>query len=72
MVLKTYNCPCTQKWCYIKKTYLARLRNLYFIGLLITVTVVLTLTAKRMARQNCLVKNLEGVETLGSTSVICR
>jgi len=40
-------------------------------GLLITVTVVLTLTAKRMARQNCLVKNLEGVETLGSTSVIC-
>merc|ERR1719394_189617 len=40
-------------------------------GLLITVTLVLTLTAKRMAKQNCLVKNLEGVETLGSTSIIC-
>jgi len=40
-------------------------------GLLITVTVTLTLTAKRMASKNCLVKNLEGVETLGSTSVIC-
>ena len=40
-------------------------------GLLVTVTVVLTLTAKRMAKKNCLVKNLEAVETLGSTSVIC-
>uniref|UniRef100_A0A673L6D2 Sodium/potassium-transporting ATPase subunit alpha n=1 Tax=Sinocyclocheilus rhinocerous TaxID=307959 RepID=A0A673L6D2_9TELE len=29
-------------------------------GLLATVTVCLTLTAKRMARKNCLVKNLEG------------
>jgi magnesium-transporting ATPase (P-type) len=33
--------------------------------------VCLTLTAKRMARKNCLVKNLEAVETLGSTSTIC-
>ncbi|KAK1169893.1 sodium/potassium-transporting ATPase subunit alpha-1-like [Acipenser oxyrinchus oxyrinchus] len=40
-------------------------------GLLATVTVCLTLTAKRMARRNCLVKNLEAVETLGSTSTIC-
>lgn len=31
----------------------------------------MTLTAKRMARKNCLVKNLEAVETLGSTSTIC-
>merc|ERR1712045_46968 len=38
---------------------------------LATVTVCLTLTAKRMASKNCLVKNLEAVETLGSTSTIC-
>lgn len=40
-------------------------------GLLPTVCVALTLTAKRMARKSCLVKNLEAVETLGSTSTIC-
>ncbi|KAM5202641.1 sodium/potassium-transporting ATPase subunit alpha-4-like isoform 1-T1 [Hipposideros larvatus] len=40
-------------------------------GLLATVTVCLTLTAKCMARKKCLVKNLEAVETLGSTSTIC-
>ena len=40
-------------------------------GLLATVTVCLTLTAKRMAAKQCLVKNLEAVETLGSTSTIC-
>merc|ERR1712203_978835 len=40
-------------------------------GRLATVTVCLTLTAKRMAAKNCLVKNLEAVETLGSTSCIC-
>merc|ERR1719211_987701 len=38
-------------------------------GLLATVTVCLTV--KRMASKNCLVKNLEAVETLGSTSTIC-
>ncbi|EDQ92755.1 uncharacterized protein MONBRDRAFT_35405 [Monosiga brevicollis MX1] len=40
-------------------------------GLLATVTVCLTLTAQKMAQKQCLVKNLEAVETLGSTSTIC-
>lgn len=40
-------------------------------GLLATVTVSLTLTARRMFHKNVQVKNLESVETLGSTSVIC-
>eukprot|EP00731_Ephydatia_muelleri_P011697 Em0006g591a len=40
-------------------------------GLLPTVTVCLTLTAQRMKAKNCLVRKLEAVETLGSTSVIC-
>eukprot|EP00808_Paulinella_micropora_P008500 g31928.t1 len=39
-------------------------------GLLATVTLTLTLTAKNLAKKNVLVKNLESVETLGSTSVI--
>jgi sodium/potassium-transporting ATPase subunit alpha len=43
----------------------------YPIGLLPALTVALTLTAKRMASKNCLVKNLEAIETLGSTSTIC-
>ncbi|XP_065566886.1 sodium/potassium-transporting ATPase subunit alpha-B-like [Artemia franciscana] len=40
-------------------------------GLLATVTVSLSLTAKDMYKKFCLVKNLEAVETLGSTSIIC-
>jgi sodium/potassium-transporting ATPase subunit alpha len=40
-------------------------------GLLATVTVSLALTAQRMAKKMVLVKNLESVETLGSTSCIC-
>ena len=40
-------------------------------GLLATVTVALSLTARRLAAKKVLVKNLEGVETLGSTSCIC-
>lgn len=40
-------------------------------GLLATVTVSLTLSAKRMARKQVLVKKLEAVETFGSTTCIC-
>jgi sodium/potassium-transporting ATPase subunit alpha len=40
-------------------------------GLLATVTVSLALTAKRMAVKHVMVKNLESVETLGSTTCIC-
>lgn len=40
-------------------------------GLLPTVTLALTMASKRMAKRNALIKNLESVETLGSTTVIC-
>ncbi len=40
-------------------------------GMLATVTIALALTAQRMAKKFVLVKNLESVETLGSTSCIC-
>lgn len=40
-------------------------------GLYITVTVCMALAAKRMAARQVLVKNLQSVETLGSTSCIC-
>ena len=40
-------------------------------GLLITVTITSTLTAERMAKNKWSMKNLEAVEILGSTSLIC-
>ena len=40
-------------------------------GLLCTVTVALTVTARKLAHRKVLVKDLERVETLGSTSCIC-
>lgn len=40
-------------------------------GLLATMTVTLALSAKRLSAKFVLVKNLEAVETLGSTSCIC-
>jgi len=40
-------------------------------GLLPEVTLCLTIASKRMAKKNALIKNLESVETLGATTVIC-
>lgn len=40
-------------------------------GLLITLTVTLALAARRMSEVKVLVKNMQSVETLGSTSCIC-
>jgi len=40
-------------------------------GLLPTVTLSLTMASRRMAAKKALIKNLESVETLGSTTVIC-
>ncbi len=40
-------------------------------GLLPTVTLSLSLASRRMASRNALIKQLESVETLGSTTVIC-
>jgi len=40
-------------------------------GLLVQITVSLSLTAKRMQAKSLLVKSLECVETLGSTTCIC-
>lgn len=40
-------------------------------GLLPTVTLALTMASKRMAKRNALIRNLESVEALGSTTVIC-
>ena len=41
-------------------------------GILATVTVALSLTAKKLAAKKVLVKNLEGVETLGSTYLLIK
>jgi sodium/potassium-transporting ATPase subunit alpha len=40
-------------------------------GLLATITITLSVAAKKMSQRKVLVKNLESVETLGSTSCIC-
>lgn len=40
-------------------------------GLIASMTLSLTLTAKRLANKNCVVKHLEAIETLGCTAVIC-
>ncbi|KAI5640239.1 e1-E2 ATPase domain-containing protein [Phthorimaea operculella] len=40
-------------------------------GLLVTLTVCMTLSAKELKKRHCLAKSLQAVETLGSTSCIC-
>lgn len=40
-------------------------------GLLAAITITLSIAAKKLSRKKVLVKNLESVETLGSTSCIC-
>jgi len=40
-------------------------------GLILEVTISLTLTAKRLAKRKVLAKNLQAVETLGCTTCIC-
>lgn len=40
-------------------------------GLPVTITVSLSITAQKLSKLKVLVKNLESVETLGSTSCIC-
>jgi len=39
-------------------------------GMLALITIALSVSARRMSSKNCLVRNLEAVETLGATSVI--
>nr|XP_049706808.1 sodium/potassium-transporting ATPase subunit alpha [Helicoverpa armigera] len=40
-------------------------------GLQPTVTASLTITAQRMVKKNCLVRNLDAIEALGACSIIC-
>lgn len=40
-------------------------------GMLPTITLSLSLASQNMARRNALIKNLDSVQTLGSTTVIC-
>lgn len=61
---KGFPMPRGGKWAW-------KLRLTSRLAFLAFAQVCLSLTAKRLASKNCVVKNLEAVETLGSTSVIC-
>ncbi|XP_063896359.1 sodium/potassium-transporting ATPase subunit alpha-like [Helicoverpa armigera] len=63
---------------FIQKSWLSALQYMLGIilanvpeGLIVTLTVCMTLSAKSLKRKNCLAKTLQAVETLGSTSCIC-
>lgn len=62
----------------IQKSWLSALQYMLGIilanvpeGLIVTLTVCMTLSAKALKKKNCLAKTLQAVETLGSTSCIC-
>ncbi|XP_026725207.1 sodium/potassium-transporting ATPase subunit alpha-like [Trichoplusia ni] len=62
----------------IQKSWLSALQYMLGIilanvpeGLIVTLTVCMTLSAKQLKSKNCLAKTLQAVETLGSTSCIC-
>lgn len=63
---------------FIQKNWLSALQYMLGIilanvpeGLIVTLTVCMTLSARNLKKKNCLAKTLQAVETLGSTSCIC-
>ncbi|KOB74067.1 putative CBR-EAT-6 protein [Operophtera brumata] len=63
---------------FIQRSWLSALQYMLGIvlanvpeGLIVTLTVCMTLSAKQLKKKNCLAKTLQAVETLGSTSCIC-
>ncbi|XP_068631655.1 sodium/potassium-transporting ATPase subunit alpha-B-like [Battus philenor] len=63
---------------FVQHSWLAALQYMLGIilanvpeGLIVTLTVCMTLSAKQLKKKNCLAKTLQAVETLGSTSCIC-
>lgn len=63
---------------FVQRSWLAALQYMLGIilanvpeGLIVTLTVCMTLSAKQLKKKNCLAKTLQAVETLGSTSCIC-
>ncbi|XP_072931788.1 sodium/potassium-transporting ATPase subunit alpha-4-like [Epargyreus clarus] len=63
---------------FIQNSWLAALQYMLGIilanvpeGLIVTLTVCMTLSANQLKKKNCLAKTLQAVETLGSTSCIC-
>ncbi|EFA81309.1 P-type ATPase [Heterostelium album PN500] len=70
LILLTVGFATKVKWIYIVIFVIGVVVAQVPEGLLPTITVALTLTAKRMSKKNVLVKNLLAVETFGSTRTI--